>query len=131
LVLGLLTLLLAYGFYNGLDQTQAREAMVAAVTQAEADSARSMLDRLRRIESGEEQPGPFNNPANPATVGNSAGRHAVLHNAALAPIAIGQSDMMPNYYRVGNRSKVEFMYDSEVESPWNLLSGHFDLSFVI
>jgi ABC-2 type transport system permease protein len=131
LVVGLLTLLLAYGFYNGLDQTQARTEMVATVQQAEADRVSSLVDRLRRIEVGEEQPGPFDNPANPATLGNGAGRQAVLHDAALAPIAIGQSDMMPNYYRIGTRSKVEFMYDSEIESPWNLLSGHFDLAFVV
>jgi len=131
LVLGLLALLIGYGFYNGLVQTQMRDAMAASVQQADAAGGQSLIERMRRIESGQEQPGPFNNPANPATLGNSAGQHAVMESAALAPIAIGQSDMMPNYYRIGTRSKVEFMYDSEIESPWNLLSGHFDLSFVI
>jgi ABC-2 type transport system permease protein len=131
LVIGLLALLLAYGFYNGLVQSQARTDIVTTVQQAEANSASALIGRLSRIEAGEETPGLLNNPANPATVGNSAGRQAVLHDVALAPIAIGQSDMMPNYYRINTRSKVEFMYDSEIESPWNLLSGHFDLSFVI
>lgn len=131
LVLGLLALLIGYGFHNGLVQTQLRDAMAASVQQADEKSGRSLVERMRSFESGKEKPGPFNNPANPATLGNSAGKHAVLEGAALAPIAIGQSDMMPNYYRIGTRSKVEFMYDSEIESPWNLLSGHFDLSFVL
>lgn len=131
LVLSLLALLIGYGFYNGLVQTQMRDAMVASVEQADLRSAGSLLERMQRVEAGAEQPGPFNNPANPATLGNSAGKHAVIPSTALAPIAIGQSDMLPNYYRIGTRSKVEFMYDSEIESPWNLLSGHFDLSFVI
>ncbi|MEJ2457398.1 MAG: ABC transporter permease subunit [Novosphingobium sp.] len=74
---------------------------------------------------------PFDNPANPATMGNGSGRQAALPSLPLAPMAIGQSDMMPNYYKIGIRSKVEFMYDSEIESPWSLLNGHFDLSFVI
>ncbi len=131
LVLGLLVLLIGYGFANGLAEVRTRDAMVETVLAAEADAGKAQRDRLQRIESGQEQPGPFSNPANPAIAGNGAGRHAVLPSAALAPIAIGQSDMMPNYYRIGTRSKVEFMYDSEIESPWNLLSGHFDLSFVI
>jgi len=131
LVLGLLALLIGYGFYNGLAQTQVRDVMAASVQQSDEKSGRSLADRMRRIETGQEEPGLVNNPLNPATLGNSAGKHAVMESAPLAPVAIGQSDMMPNYYRIGTRSKVEFMYDSEIESPWNLLSGHFDLSFVI
>lgn len=131
LVIGLLVALITYGFANGLAEVRTRDAMVETVLQAEADAGRAQLERFDRIASGQELPSPFNNPANPAIAGNGSGRQTVLPSAALAPIAIGQSDMMPNYYRIGTRSKVEFMYDSEIESPWNLLSGHFDLSFVI
>lgn len=131
LVLGLLALLIGYGFYNGLAETRARDAMVATVLKAEREIGAANLDTLRKIEAGKLKPGPFDNPANPATMGNGSGRHAVIPSLPLAPTAIGQSDMMPNYYKIGIRSKVEFMYDSEIESPWNLLSGHFDLSFVI
>jgi ABC-2 type transport system permease protein len=130
-VAGLLAVLIGYGFYNGLAQTKARDAVVATVQRAEINSAKSQLERLQGIEAGTVKPGPFDNPANPATLGGSAGRKAILHNIPLAPVAIGQSDMMANYYGIGMGSKVEFMYDSEIESPWNLLSGHFDLSFVI
>ena len=55
----------------------------------------------------------------------------IFPTTPLAPIAFGESDMIPNYYRVANRSRVRFMYDSEIENPWYLLSGHFDLAFVI
>src|SRR5690606_35002587 len=131
LVVGLLALLIGHGFYNGLVQTQARDAVIATVQQAEIDAGKSLRERMQGIEAGLDQPGPFDNPANPATLGSSSGRQAILHNIPMAPLAIGQSDMMANYYRIGTGSKVEFMYDSEIESPWNLLSGHFDLSFVI
>ena len=131
LVLGLLALMIGYGFYNGLKETQVRDQMVATVIKSEAAVAKANLESLRQVNAGTLKPGPFDNPANPATIGNGSGRHAVIHSAALAPIAIGQSDMMPNYYRIGTRSKVEFMYDSEIESPWNLLSGHFDLGFIM
>ncbi|MCA6106178.1 ABC transporter permease [Bradyrhizobium cenepequi] len=67
-----------------------------------------------------------------AGIERSITKHAcVIPNAPLAALAIGQSDMMPNYYRISYLSKVQFMYDTEIENPWNLLSGHFDLAFVI
>lgn len=131
IVIGLLAVLLSYAFYNGLNEASARDDMIVAVLQAEKDAARANLEALQRIERGAQAPGPFDNPANPAVTGNGSGRHAVIHTLPLAPVAIGQSDMMPNYYRIGTRSKVEFMHDSEIGSPWTLLSGHFDLSFVI
>jgi len=131
MVVGLLAVLLSYAFYNGWAETRARDEMIVTVTSAEVQRAQANLERLVRIESGAETPGPFDNPANPAVIGNGSGRYAVIHSIPLAPLAIGQSDMMPNYYRIGMNSKVEFMYDSEIESPWTLLSGHLDIAFVI
>jgi ABC-2 type transport system permease protein len=130
-VCGLLALMIGYAFFSGLALTQVRDDAVAAALQKESKTAVANLESLRKVTAGIVMPGPFENPANPAMIGNGSGRQAVLPSLALAPIAIGQSDMMPNAYRIGTQSKVEFMYDSEVESPWTLLSGHFDLAFVI
>ncbi|RYE65240.1 MAG: ABC transporter permease, partial [Oxalobacteraceae bacterium] len=41
-VLALLALLIGYGFYNGLAQTQMRDAMVASVEKADAQSAATL-----------------------------------------------------------------------------------------
>lgn len=130
-VCGLLALMIGYAFFSGLAVTQVRDEAVVAALQKERKTAAANLESLRRVTAGTVTPGPFENPANPAVIGNGSGRQAVLPSLALAPIAIGQSDMTPNAYRIGTQSKVEFMYDSEVESPWTLLSGHFDLAFVI
>lgn len=130
-VCGLLALMIGYAFFSGLSVTRVRDDAVAAARLKESKTAVANLESLRKVTAGVVTPGPFENPANPAVIGNGSGRHAVLPSLALAPIAIGQSDMMPNAYRIGTQSKVEFMYDSEVESPWTLLSGHFDLAFVI
>src|SRR5262249_12371223 len=93
---------------------------------------KSNVDLLKLVLAGKESPLPFSNPANPAAVaGGLAGRYVLIPNAPLAPLAIGQSDMSPDYYAITYRSKVQFMYDTEIENPWNLLSGHFDLAFVI
>lgn len=131
LVCALLAAMICYGFYNGLAQTRANDAMIEKVLARDSEAAGRTLDRLRRLTAGSEKPGPFDNLANPATLGNAAGPHAVLPSLPLAPYAVGQSDMMPSYYRIGMKAKVDFLYDSEIENPWTLLSGHFDLAFVI
>ena len=132
LVCGLLALMIGYAFYNGLAETSQRDGAVANVLTTERAKAADNIQTLRRINAGQQTPGPFANPANPASIGNGgAGRYAVIPTAALAPVSIGQADMIPNYYAIGYRSKVSFMYDSEIENPWNLLNGHFDLAFLI
>ncbi len=132
LVCALLVVLIGYAFYNGMAATENRDRAVAAVLASERQAIESNLETLRRIQAGQQRPGPFANPANPATIGSGgAGRYAVVPTIGLAPVAIGQGDMIPNYYSIGYGSKVSFMYDSEIESPWNLLNGHFDLAFLI
>lgn len=132
LVCGLLIAMIIYAFYNGMAATDGRDRAVAAVLASERQTATTNIATLRRIEAGRQVPGPFANPANPGTIGGGgAGRYAVVPTAALGPVAIGQADMIPNYYSIGYRSKVSFMYDSEIENPWNLLNGHFDLAFLM
>jgi ABC-2 type transport system permease protein len=132
LVLALFALLIGYAIYNGIVETRARDVTVTSVlSQQDARQAHN-IDQLRRINAGTETPEPFTNAADPANVGSGlGGRYAFIPTSALAPIAFGQSDMIPNYYQVTYRSRVNFMYDSEIENPWNLLSGRFDVAFVI
>jgi ABC-2 type transport system permease protein len=132
LVCALLVALIGYALYNGLTATDGHDHAISTVLASEKRATEANIETLRRIEAGQQTPGPFANPANPGTIGNGgAGRYAVVPSTALSPIAIGQSDMIPNYYSIGYRSKVSFMYDSEIENPWNLLNGHFDLAFLI
>jgi ABC-2 type transport system permease protein len=132
LTLGLLALLITYGLYNGVQQTRHRDS--SATQTADQDQARHarLADNQRRMLAGEYMPGdPFANPVDPSAVGGGMGaRHAVLPSASLAPLAFGQSDMQPNEYRVTTDSRVSFMQDAEIENPWNLLNGRFDLAFV-
>ena len=124
--------LLGYALYNGVAATQAREALSASILKKQADQQRDNINLLARIMAGKARPEPFSNPADPASVGSSmGGRYAVLPATVLSPFAIGQSDMFSHYYQVTYRSKLNFIYDTEIENPWNLLSGHFDLAFVL
>ncbi|MCW5620159.1 MAG: DUF3526 domain-containing protein [Burkholderiales bacterium] len=127
-----LALLIGYALYNGLTDTRARDLAIAEVLQQDDQRIENTIAQLRRVMAGQELPDPFANPADASSVGRSMGaRHTAMLSAPLAPIAFGQSDMLPGYYMVSVRSKVNFMYDSEIENPWNLFSGRFDLAFVL
>ena len=132
LVCTVLMLMVGCGLLVGIAQASLRERMIGEVTAHERETQQKNRDTLQSVLAGKDALVPFSNPANPAALaGTLAGRHTVLPNAPLAALAVGQSDMMPNYYRISYLSKVQFMYDSEIENPWNLLSGHFDLVFVV
>ncbi|MBT0962189.1 DUF3526 domain-containing protein [Denitromonas iodatirespirans] len=131
-VMVLTAILVLLGLYNGLDASQQREQTIAALLVKQDETRVNNVARLRRIMAGEEAPEPFSNPANPALVGGGQGAQlAVMPSLPLAPLAFGQSDLLPDHYRVSYRNKATFMYDAEIENPWSLLSGRFDLAFVL
>jgi len=51
--------------------------------------------------------------------------------APLAALAVGQSDLLPYYYKISLRSRDTLLGNDEIENPVHLLSGRFDLAFVI
>ncbi|WP_261803482.1 ABC transporter permease subunit [Variovorax sp. PAMC26660] len=128
----LFLLLVAYALGNGLLQTAHRDRAQAAVAQADRDTRAAQRVQLEAILAGTAQPTPFQNPADPSRMASSyGGHHAILPTAPLGPVALGQSDLFPSQYEVTNQSRVVFMNPSDIESPWHLMSGHFDLAFVI
>jgi ABC-2 type transport system permease protein len=133
LTLGLLLLLIVYAMSNGIAQTAVRDASAVQTARQDQTKRERLVDRVRRMMAGQYLPeDPFANPVDPTAVGGGMGAaHAVLPSAPLAPLAFGQSDMQPNEYRVTTRSRVSFMQDAEIENPWNLLNGRFDLAFVM
>jgi ABC-2 type transport system permease protein len=124
--------LVGYGLYNGALETDNRAAAIERIRQADDGRDAVRHEQLRNIMAGTELPDPFANPTDPSSMGGGYGaRHAIMPNLRLAPLAFGQADLLPSYYRVDNGSRIEFIYDTEIENPWNLLSGHFDLAFVV
>jgi ABC-2 type transport system permease protein len=132
LVTAILASLIVYALYNGFNATTTRERTIANLLELQQEKQRNNIAQLARIMERKEVPDPFANPADPASIGSDmGGRFAVMPILPLAPLAFGQSDIQPDYYQITYRSKANFMYDTEIENPWNLLTGHFDLSFVI
>ncbi|WP_241129145.1 ABC transporter permease subunit [Achromobacter xylosoxidans] len=130
---GLLFLLLVgYAVFNGLLQTSQRDEAQAALARADAHNRASQLAQLQRIMDGSEAPTPFGNPASPANMGGGLGAHyAIMPSVPLAPVALGQTDLFPSQFKVTYDSKVNFIHNNDIENPWHLLSGHFDLAFVV
>jgi ABC-2 type transport system permease protein len=58
-------------------------------------------------------------------------RHAALPLAPFSALAVGQSDLHPYYTRVTIRTRPILVNSDEIENPVNLLSGRFDLAFVL
>jgi ABC-2 type transport system permease protein len=128
----LFLLLIAYALYNGMHQATARSLAQQAIAQDDAARRAGQLAKLERVMAGAEVPGPFDNPANPVHMGGGYGaQHAILPPAPLAAVALGQDDLFPSQFKVTYQSKVNFIHNNDIENPWHLLSGHFDLSFVV
>lgn len=104
---------------------------------AQADEARRLADwqqALGRIERGEDKPpaAAYRDPRNAWTVGRSTVATVVgLPPAALAPLAVGVSDLWPTHFVVGAGSRDSFLFVEDIANPSLLLAGRFDLAFVL
>lgn len=121
-----------YATFNGVRAmaVQAETAAVAADEAAERHAA--LYEELRAIEAGEvETPRP--DPRMASVLGGNRGAQlATLPQSPLAPLSIGQSDLLPFYYTVNvNTNAQSFLASGELENPLNLMAGRFDVAFVI
>lgn len=128
----LLALTVAYGFVNGLKWAQFQRETLHAIAQEEHDRLESVKKGIDDANAGRSTPASVNDPRIPWAVGRTLGlRYATMPPAPLAAFAIGQSDLYPYYFKVSTSSKQTFFNNDEIENPVHLMSGRFDLAFVI
>ncbi len=126
-----LTLIL-YALSNGMHQASHRSDAQAAIVKDDAARRAGQFEKLERILAGTDRAGPFDNPADPTHMGGGYGaHHAIMPPAPLAPIALGQDDLFPSQFKVTYESRISFVGNNDIENPWHLLSGNFDLAFVV
>jgi ABC-2 type transport system permease protein len=122
---------MAYALWNGVGWVHFQQNAISQAMAEESEryeKARAQLSTDAPAAPGEAR----TNPRNPSTFGSSVGaRYAVLPPGPLARLSIGQSDLYPYYLKVSSRSRETFANNDEIENPLNLMSGRFDLSFVI
>lgn len=124
----------AYALAAGQSRLAERRAVVEAARQDETRRGVDLRQRLSRIENGQAQPPSeaYADPRNALAVGRGGAATVVtLADAPLAATAVGLSDLYPPALKVAAGSQDRFLFVDEIANPGHLLSGSFDLAFVI
>lgn len=128
----LLLATIGYAAYNGAAWVRFENRTLAAAATEERERLASARNDILAAEEGRIHPTSFNDSRNASSLGGSLGvRYATLPPAPLAAVAVGQSDIYPYYVKVSMAGKETFLNNEEIENPMHLLSGRFDLAFVI
>ncbi|PWB94433.1 ABC transporter permease subunit [Methylosinus sporium] len=130
IAVALLLALICGGLYNGLLRVDERDELLVALLREQDSRVDNLAAQLRTAEA--DKLDVYANPTNPSSLlASGAGlRYAIMPSAPLAPLTLGQSDLLPSYFRISGRSEVNFVYDSDIENPWHLSAGHFDAAYV-
>lgn len=128
----LLGVVVAYGVHNGAAWVRFQNDALRDALEEESKRLGAIKQGIDDANAGRTSPPSFRDPRNPFSVGYTmGGRYAYMPPASLAPLAVGQSDLLPYYFKVSLRSRDTFLGNDEIENPVHLLSGRFDLVFVV
>ena len=123
---------LAYGLLNGVRWTDQVERALDTAADEERTRFGELQAETASLERGGGSVPAYRDPRNPSVLGQSRGaRYAMLPPLALTPLAIGQSDLLPSYYRMSTDTREAILSAVEIENPRTLMTGRFDLAFVI
>lgn len=129
IVAALLLALVAGGIYNGAAWAQARARAVAELEQKAAGELDRQKAEAADYESG-AKPMPTATP--PALLPTGKSVSVVLPPAPLAVLSVGQSDIYPFSTSVNLMTeKNDLFQEYEQDNPLQLLTGKFDLAFVL
>lgn len=131
-VAALLACTILYGVHNGASWTRFQKNTIDAAVADEMERHGHIKKGIEDANAGRSAPPSWKDPRNPYAVGYRLGsRYATMPPGPLASLAVGQSDLLPYYFRVTVNSRDTLMGNDEIENPIHLLSGRFDLAFVI
>jgi ABC-2 type transport system permease protein len=128
----LFAVLIGYGVYNGSTWVGFQRATLQAASDEERQRFARAKSDIAAITGQTLKVSPFTDPRFASVAAGRVGqRYAQLPPAPLAAFSVGQSDLLPYYFKVSQQSKQTFTTNDEIENPTNLLAGRFDLAFVI
>lgn len=124
---------IGFAVYNGAAWTRFQARTINEAMRDETARYDALRNQIAEYEqSAPQQLSRFSDPRDAAAAGRNVGqRFAFMPGAPLAPLSIGQSDLLPFYFKVSTRSLDSFTNADEIENPSNLLAGRFDAAFVI
>jgi ABC-2 type transport system permease protein len=130
--LALFAVLLGAALFNGVTWTRFQRETLSSLRADDAARFAQYADTLRGMRPETKIAGPFApDPRNPMTIGSRGGTLAALDPTPMAALAVGQSDLLPYYFKVTTGGRQSVLKGDEIENPGNLLTGRFDLAFVI
>lgn len=125
-----LTALAVIAAWNGGARSGAQAERIAELEAAAAQLRETIAVQLETFEQTTDAERPA--AASAGALGFSILREpADLPPRPLQSLALGQSDMLPGQYAVTAHATYSFMNDSDIANPRNLLTGSFDVTFVI
>jgi ABC-2 type transport system permease protein len=131
LVLVVLALSICYAVLNGLQWVAFQQDTIRTALDEESNRYATLKQQVQDIQSGKMR-APFADPRMPDAAGaRLAWRYAAMPPLSLAPLSVGQSDVLPYYFKVTSASRESVLTTNEIENPHRLLHGRFDLSFVV
>ena len=131
-IAGVFAVAIGYGVWNGARWVHFQQAALADAAAEESGRYARIQDQLVALSAPGAAVSPFADPRSPTNIGGRMGpRYATLPPGPLAPLAIGQSDLLPYYFKVSTDARENLISAMEIENPLRLLAGRFDLAFVI
>lgn len=132
IVAGVFAVAIGYGVWNGARSLGFQRQALADAAIEESSRFAGISAQLVRLEQPGATVAAFADPRSPANFGGRYGlRYAVLPPGPLAGLSIGQSDLLPYYFKISTDARENIVSASEIENPARLLAGRFDLSFVV
>lgn len=123
---------IGYGVWNGARWVVFQRAALADAATEESERYTRLQAQVSDIQKTGRTVSPFADPRSAANVGGRLGpRYAALPPGPLAPLAIGQSDLLPYYFKISTDARENIVAATELENPHRLLVGRFDLAFVL
>jgi ABC-2 type transport system permease protein len=123
---------IAYAMANGVRWVAFQHGALSEAAAEETRRYDRMVAQIADLQRSGGQVSPFADPRSPSVVGGRLGpRYAMLPPGPLAPLAIGQSDLLPYYFKVSTDARETIVAAAEIENPHRLLVGRFDLAFVL
>jgi ABC-2 type transport system permease protein len=123
---------IGYGAFNGVRWSAFQRDAIAKAQEEETERHGKHEAEILRITRERATVSAGSDPRNPDAVGRSLGaRYAILPPTPLSPLAVGQSDLLPYYIKVTTDARETVLAATEIENPQRLLTGRFDLAFVL
>jgi ABC-2 type transport system permease protein len=124
---------ISFGLVSGLEFVQKRMRSAEALKLSSMEKFRFQQSKAQAIAEGKMAipDKPYRDPGNTIYVGSGSSGLAELPQPPTSFLSVGESDLYPAAIPVSARGKETFLFNDEISNPTSLLTGVFDIAFVI